>query len=146
MQWLNDNPVTEDDDVNFLIKTVDMNTTLAFQASVGRKNNEAALYDWKGKIPMLRLVEALVQNDDAKRAFLTRCNIDPGRHAMNGWHSIEKRAVTVWEILLDCCNDPDFNPTTEVVNDLHSEYLVEINLVHEQVASMHKATSEYIER
>ncbi len=117
--------------MDFLIKTVDMSTTLAFQASVARKNNEAALYDWKGK-KMLRLVEALVQNDDAKRAFLTRHNIDPGQHVVDGRHSIEKHAVTVWE---NCWND----------NDLQSEYLVEINLAHKQVSSMHKATPEYIE-
>ena len=89
---------------------------------------------------MLRLVQALVQNDEAKRAFLTCRNIDPGRHAVDGRLSVEKRPVTVWEILLDWWNDPDFNPTTEVVNDLHSEYLVEIDLAHEHVASMHEAT------
>ena len=120
LQWLNDNPVTEDDDVDFLINTVDMRKTLASQASIARKNNEAALVHWRGKIPVLRLVQALVQNDEAKRAFLTCRNIDPGRHAVDGRLSVEKRPVTVWEILLDWWNDPDFNPTTEVVNNLHS--------------------------
>jgi hypothetical protein len=46
----------------------------------------------------------------------------------------------------DWWNDPDFNPTTEVVHDLHSDYLVEIDIGYEQVVSMHEATPEYVER
>ena len=77
--------------------------------------------DWKGKIPMLRVVEALVHNDDAKRAFLTRRDIDPGRHAVDGCNTIEKQPLTVWEMMSDWWNDPGFNPVTEIVSDLHTD-------------------------
>ncbi len=49
MDWLNDNPVTEDEDVDFLIKMVTQHKTLATHASTARKRNEEALDDWKGK-------------------------------------------------------------------------------------------------
>ncbi len=78
MEWLNQNPVTDFYDVEYLTKMVHQQTTLATQANASKKSNEESLDDWKGKIPMLRVVEALVQNDDAKRAFLTRRDIEPG--------------------------------------------------------------------
>jgi hypothetical protein len=68
----------------------DQQKTLATQANAARKNNKESLDDWKGKIPMLRVVEALVHNDDAKRAFLTCRDIAPGRHAVDSRNSIEK--------------------------------------------------------
>ena len=43
-------------------------------------------------------------------------------------------------------NDPDFNPTTEIVPDLHSDYLEEIDLSHSCVAAYHEATPEYVEK
>ena len=62
----------------------DQHKMLHTRANAARKNNEESLDNWKGKIPMLRVVEALVHNDNAKRAFLTRRDIDPGHHAVNG--------------------------------------------------------------
>ncbi len=146
MYWLNDNPGTEDEDVDFLIKMVTQRKTLATYASAARKRNEEALDDWKGKKHVLQMVEALVQNDFAKRAFLSRQNIDPGHHAVDVRNSVEKHPDTVREMISDWQNDPVFNPATEIVNDLHSEFLVEINLSYEHVASMHEATPEYIEQ
>lgn len=112
------NPVTEFQDVEYLIKMADQRKTLA---NAARKNNEDSLDDWKGKIPILRVVEALVQNDDAKRAFLTCRDIALGRHAVDGHNSIEKRPLTVWEMVSDWWNDPGFNPVTEIVSDLHTD-------------------------
>jgi hypothetical protein len=112
------NPVTEFYDVEYLIKMADQRKTLA---NAARKNNEDSLDDWKGKIPMLQVVEALVQNDDAKRAFLTRRDIALRRHAVDGHNSIQKRPLTVWETVSDWWNDSGFNPVTEIVSDLHTD-------------------------
>ena len=81
------NPVPEFYDVEYLIKMADQRKTLV---NAARKNNEDSLDNWKGKIPMLRVVEALMQNYDATRAFLTRRDIAPWRHAVDGHNSIEK--------------------------------------------------------
>jgi hypothetical protein len=118
MEWLNMNPVTEFYDVEYLIKMADQRKTLA---NAARKNNEDSLDDWKGKIPMLQVVEALVQNDDAKRAFLTRRDIALRRHAVDGHNSIQKQPLTVWETVSDWWNDSGFNPVTEIVSDLHTD-------------------------
>ena len=93
---------------------------------------------------MLRVIEALVQNDEAKRCFLTCRDIDPGHHALDGQNSVDKCPVTVWEMLAEWWNGPDFNPVTEIVINLHSDFLQEIDLWHEIVASMHNTTPEYI--
>jgi hypothetical protein len=101
LEWLKQNPLTDFYDVEYLIKMADRRKMLATQANAARRNNEESLDDWKGKVPMLRVIAALVQNDDAKRAFLTRRDIDPGRHAVDGRNSIEKRPLTVWEMISD---------------------------------------------
>jgi hypothetical protein len=101
LEWLKQNPLTDFYDVEYLIKMADRRKMLATQANAARRNNEESLDDWKGKVPMLRVITALVQNDDAKRAFLTRRDIDPGRHAVDGRNSIEKRPLTVWEMISD---------------------------------------------
>jgi hypothetical protein len=146
MDWLNDNPVTEDEDVDFLIKMVTQRKMLATHASAARKSIKEALDNWKGKKPTLQMVEALVQNDFAKRVFLSCQNIDPGCHTVGGRNSVEKHPVTVWEMMSEWWNDPDFNPVMEIVNNLHLDYLAETDLGYQHVASMHKATPEYIER
>lgn len=46
----------------------------------------------------------------------------------------------------DWWNDPGFNPVSEIVSDLHTDYLDEIDLGFEKVSSMHEASPEYIER
>jgi hypothetical protein len=95
---------------------------------------------------MLRVIEALVQNDDAKMLYLKRRHIDRGREAVDGRNSVEKQAVTCWEIIADSWNDPGFNPTTEMITDLHSDFMEEIDLSHSCVAAYHEATPEYVEK
>ncbi len=146
MEWLNQNPVTEFYDVEYLTMMADKRKMLATQPNAAKKYNEEAVDDWKGKIPMLRVDEALVQNDDAKRAFLRRRDIDPGHHAVDSHNSIEKWHLTVWEMVSDWWLDPGFNPVSERVSDLHTDYLDEIDLGYEKVTTMHKATPEYIEQ
>ena len=68
-------------DVEYLTKMVHQQKTLANRANAYRKKNEESLDNWKGKIPMLQVVVALVENDDATRAFLTHGDIVPGRNA-----------------------------------------------------------------
>ena len=54
--------------------------------------------------------------------------------------------LTVWEMMLDWWNDPGFNPVIEIVGDLHTDFLDEIDLVgYERVASMQEVSPEYIE-
>ncbi len=73
-------------------------------------------------------------------------DIAPGRHAVDGRNSIEKQPLTVLDMILDRWNDPGFNPVTEIVGDLHTDFLDKIDLGFEKVASMHEVSPEYIER
>jgi hypothetical protein len=65
---------------------------------------------------------------------------------VDGCNTIEKQPLTVWEMMSDWWNDPGFNPVTEIVSDLHTDYIEEIDVGCEKVASMHKASPEYIEQ
>ena len=94
---------------------------------------------------MLRANVALVQNDDAKMLYFQRRDIAQGCEEVDGRNSLEKQAVTCWEIISDTWNDPGFNTTT-IVPDLHSDYLEEIDLSHSCVAAYHEATPEYVKK
>ena len=149
MKWLTTNPINNDWDIAFLKKEAQSCNKLACHAAASKKKNNADLEGdraWQGCKPMLRAIEALVQNDDAKMLYLKRRDIARGREEVDGRNSVEKRAVTCWEIISDSWNDPGFNPTTEIVPDLHSDYLEEINLSHICVAAYHEATPEYVEK
>ena len=150
MKWLTTNPINDEWDIAFLTKTAQMRSKLASHAAESKKKANVDLDDgdraWHGCKPMLRVIEALVQNDDSKMLYLKRRHIDRGREAVDGRNSVEKRAVTCWEIIADSWNDPGFNPTTEIITDLHSDFMEEIDLSHSCVAAYHEATPEYVEK
>ena len=52
---------------------------------------------WYGPLPMLRLIMALVDSDEMRRAYMCRNNIANARIVMDNQKSTEKRATTVEE-------------------------------------------------
>ncbi|KAL3826997.1 hypothetical protein ACHAXA_000061, partial [Cyclostephanos tholiformis] len=136
MKWLATNPINDELDIAFLTKEAQTRTKLACHAAAFNR-----------KIMLtLRATKHGRDNDDAKMLYLKRRDIARGHEEVDGRNSVEKQAVTCWEIISDSWNDPGFNPTTEIVPDLHSDYLKEINLSHSCVSACHKATPEYVEK
>jgi hypothetical protein len=80
LEWLDNNPVTNEEDVTFLTQKVTEHKTIVEEAAtVARNDAEQLERQWSGKNPYLRLIHALVDHDDAKRLFLVRYDLDNSR-------------------------------------------------------------------
>ena len=147
LKWLMDNPITREDDVDFLRKKVEDRKRVAINAAAQKeKTDEYLAGAWIGQEPLLRLIHALVEKDETKMLYLSRRDISRDRHVIDSRNSIEHRASTVWEKLAATWNNPDFNPVTETHDDLHSNFYNEIELAYVNVEHLHPATPEYVEK
>ena len=102
-------------------------------AAQKEKTDEYLAGIWIGQEPLLRLIPALVEDDETKMLYLSRRDISRDRHVIDSRNSIEHRATTVWEKLAATWNNPDFNPVTEIHDDLHSNFYNEIELAYANV-------------
>ena len=104
MKWLTTNPINNDWDIAFLKKEAQSCNKLACHAAASKKKKNADLEGdraWQGCKPMLRAIVALVQNDDAKMLYLKRRDISQGREEVDRHNSVDKQAVTYWELISD---------------------------------------------
>ena len=94
---------------------------------------------------MLRLIHALVDHDDVKSAYLTRHDLPSGRMASENRNTVEARTGTVWQMLADRWNDPNFLPVTGIFPELHSDFSRPMAINHDYVSQMQAATAEKVE-
>ncbi len=94
---------------------------------------------------MLRLIMALVDSDEIRHAYTKRNDISNERIVLDNQKSVEKRARTVWELLADKWNDIEFEPESEVFEELHSEYSRTIKIPHHKVALLSLATPDKVQ-
>ena len=102
--------------------------------------------NWIGKYPILRLIHALIDHDEIKRAFLTRHDLTGGRMAVENRNAAETRASSVWQLLANKWNDPLFLPVTVALPDVHSDFSLPIPLSHDAVSHMQTATEKCKEK
>jgi hypothetical protein len=123
--WLLDNPIQLEADVDFLRRTVEHHRQACQAAQLSTRAMEESLgMNWTGKIPYLRLIHCVV-DDFIKQAHQDRNNTQPGRMEVENRNS-EKN---VWEKLSDLWNNPEFQPETLCLPDLHPhEFQPSINL------------------
>ena len=146
-EWFQKNPITGADNISFLTSEVAKEKTLAL-ASIqrGLSENQSLLgRNWTGEVPYLRLIHALVDDDNIKSAFLHRSDLSSDRMVIENRNSTEQRVKTVWEMLSEKWNNPLFNPVSVEVPDLHSNFGAEISLAHRKVADFAPATPEKIQ-
>ena len=144
-EWLEVNPIATDEDVQFLRATVaseKIKLTEAVQSASAEADILTGKSSWIGKIPYLRLIHSLVDDDTIKGAFLHRTDIPSARIHLDNQKSVNKRPKTVWEMLAAKWNDPDFSPATEEIPDLHSDFVVSQVLTWSSVESLTPATPE----
>ena len=149
LKWLDDNPVTDTIDVEFLKDTVCVRRAAAERNAKARaeakESDEKSGGAWYGPIPMLRLIMALVDSDEIRHAYMKRNDISNERIVLDNQKSVEKRARTVWELVADKWNDIKFEPETEVFEELHSEYSRPIKIPHHKVALLSLATPDKVQ-
>ena len=149
LKWLDDNPVTDTIDVEFLKDTVRVRRAAAERNAKARaeakESDEKSGGAWYGPIPMLHLIMALVDSDEIRHAYTKRNDISNERIVLDNQKSVEKRARTVWELVADKWNDIKFEPETEVFEELHSEYSRPIKIPHHKVALLSLATPDKVQ-
>ena len=94
---------------------------------------------------MLRLIMALVDSDKIRQAYIARNDISNERIVLDNQKSTKKRATTVWELIADKWNDIEFEPETEVFDELHSEYSRPIKIPHNKVCLLSLATPDKVQ-
>ncbi len=74
--------------------------------------------NWVGKYPFLRVLHAIIDNEDIKGSFLRRVVLPSGHMA------IENRVhiVSVWTKIAEAWNDPAFEPCTEALTKEHTYF------------------------
>jgi hypothetical protein len=123
--WLEDHPITCADDITFLRNTVSTRKEVLQQAILAQQEErlpgeEDILVserrgNWTGKTPHLRLIHCLVDHDNIKKAFSRRNDLPSGRLHLDNPNSVDKRPVTVWELLSNKWNDPEYIVETECI-------------------------------
>jgi hypothetical protein len=143
LAWLDFHPIELPSDIAYLTGIV-ANRKALVRVYIEQQPDSGAgdSRNWKGKMPYLRLIHCLVDNDQIKHAFLHRNDIDSSRLHLDNRNSVTKRAATVWEMLSEKFNDDTFTPESEAVTDLHSDYKDSIVLYHSLVKNMAVATPE----
>ena len=71
---------------------------------------------------MLKLIHALVDHIDIKSAYLTSHDLPSGRMAIENRNTLKARMGTVWQLLADRWNDPNFLPISGIFPDLHNDF------------------------
>jgi hypothetical protein len=97
----------------------------AEKAAAERENNDKALSagnKWQGKYPMLRMMHALADHDEIKRACLTCHDLPSGQIGVENCNTAAVMAQNVWQLIADKWNDVLFMPSTNAM-DCHSDFV-----------------------
>ena len=111
LKWLQEYPITDADEVEYvttvvLVRKEAVERFAASKAAVKEVEDKVG-GAWYGPLPMLRLIMALVDSDEMRRAYMCQNNISNARIVMDNQNSTEKRATTVWELLATKSSDSD---------------------------------------
>ena len=76
LTWFDNNLITNNQDVNFIVKAINMQKEKADNAPSEKKGEKDKLErNWSGKYPYLHLIHCIENNDDVKHAFLCKHDI-----------------------------------------------------------------------
>jgi hypothetical protein len=143
--WLDDNPVTDDGECAFLLAAVDERIG-AYARAEAEKAVVSALFNkkWVGKEPILRLINALVDNDEIKHAYLERFDVPSDRMVIENRNTPETRAACCWAMMAVKWNDPPFPPSLILMGELHSDFRGQIVIDHDVISDLTVATAEKV--
>ena len=138
--WLVSHPIILPIEVNWILSEVNRLKSVLSQA----RNEQASAHpgNWRGQLPMLRLIHCLVDDDAIKHAFLRRAVVLT-RTELDARNS-DVREPTVWEMLSDKWNDDNFHPVTST-STCHEDFSSPITLEYSKVEDLSSATPEKVE-
>jgi hypothetical protein len=101
VQWLEDNPLTDVSDVEYLRKLVlEKKNNCVKELDQVQLDNVKLAKSWTGAAPFMRLIHCFIDNDAIKEAFMHRNEVDPTRMSMENRNSTKNRRQTLWEVLV----------------------------------------------
>ena len=141
--WLEEHPISDPADVCFLKETMEKQRQLQIQSFDARQQEQEALeLNWTGIYPFLRLTHCVIENT-IKQAYLHRYDIDSSRTTVDNRNSDTARNKTVWEMIAELWNNPDFAPETSVLV-VHPDFYESHKIEHELVRGMSIATAKKV--
>jgi hypothetical protein len=156
MNWLNENPIKNAEEVDFIMSTVSRRIEIAQRSSLepvvvpgstaSRSRGDGGPGgSWIGKYAYLRLIHAIIDDNDIKAAYLSRLNLPSGRMAIEQRNTPAALASNVWQMVANKWNDPLFLPVTSVKPNTHSDFARPIPLSFDTVSMLQPATMEKVE-
>ena len=147
-EWLIGNPIVAEEEVAFIKKTILDRVSVSEHAGLegvpSLPSSKSGGGNWVGKYPYLRLIHAIIDDNDIKTAYLRRLHIPGGRMAVENRNTEAARTSNVWYMVAEKWNDELFSPTTSI-KDSHSDYSWPIAIPWESVEKLQPATPEKVE-
>jgi hypothetical protein len=145
LQWLEDHPINNSCDREYLFKAIDKRVETAKTVDAQRAQEQAQFNKkWIGPAPILRLIHTLIDHDEIKRAYLKGFDVPSDHMALENRNTPEAKASTAWAMMSDKWNDPFFSPSTVLMGYLHSDFSLPIMIDRDVVSDMAVATLEKV--
>jgi len=145
MEWLNKNPIVGDAEVGFIKEQISIAITVPERAAEAKPQSSNKGGSWIGKYPHLWLIHSVLDENEIKRACLSRLNVPGDRMALENPNTPKARAANVWQMVAMKRNDPTFLPVTSVKPETHSDFSLPIALSFESVNKLQPATADKVE-
>ena len=133
MDWLLNNPVENEDDVQFVLQGVSL--FLEASQQVENETSSNSRDQWSGMIPFIRLIHCLVDSENTMEAFKNSFKT-LSKDELDGRNNSGTVRICPWDLISQNFNNAAFNPTSTVYSDLHDKFLQEIDISHVKVANM----------
>ena len=150
-EWLVANPIVAAAEVAFIRATIAHRIAVAERALLQQptdgapaSSSNSGTGNWIGKYPFLRLIHAIIDDNDIKAAYIRRLILPSGRMAVENRRTPAAIASNVWYMVAEKWNDESFSPTTSV-KDTHSDFARPISIPFDAVSNLSPATPEKVE-
>ena len=143
-EWLEEHPIDAAIDIEFVKTELASRKAVAEAAKKDDDEDNARLGagNWNSTACM-RLIHALVDHDELKAKFLNRLNLPAGRSSVENREQL--KATNIWQLLADKWNDKNFEPETESMPAVHSDFALSDVILYIEVAGLTPATAEKVE-
>ncbi len=145
-EWLDRHPIDDGGEWYNLVTEIEKHRLVAEKAAAERLSNAEALdggKKWQGKYPMLRMIHALVDHDEIKRANLTHHDLPSGQISVENRNTPAAIAQNVWHLIANKWNNVLFVPSTNAM-DCHSDFFVSEVIGFDTVCNFATATAEKV--
>ncbi len=138
--------MVDDGERAFLLAAIDERIGVSARAEAEKAAVVSALFNkkWVGKVPIILLIHALVDNDEIKHAYLERFDIPSDHMVIENRNTPETRAACCWAMMAVKWNDPLFSPSSILMRELHSDLGGPIVIDHDVISDLTVATAEKV--